>query len=179
MGITVILSYSALPAMDGMIGAAVWVLSTIFYLWVSYPLFPSFYQHYIDEKNNPKKRKKRPPTQMQKREQMKATVKMWIMLTLYSALYLTLQFTPLQHAMNLVELDSKYKPMGRMFPRNADNLQSHLFCTGFTDPDAEVDDRPVVIFEAMEGLGQALAMAGVQEKISRVGIACSYDRAGV
>ena len=49
---------------------------------------------------------------------------------------------------------------------------------GFTDPDAVVDDRPVVIFEAMEGLGQALAVARVLEKVARVGMACAYDRAG-
>ena len=49
---------------------------------------------------------------------------------------------------------------------------------GFTDPDAVVDDRPVVIFEAMEGLGQALAVARVLERVARVGVACAYDRAG-
>ena len=50
---------------------------------------------------------------------------------------------------------------------------------GFTDPDAVVDDRPVVIFEAMEGLGQALAVARVLEKVARVGMACAYDRAAL
>ena len=68
--------------------------------------------------------------------------------------------------------------MGRRYARNAAGDMNHLVCMGFTDPDAVVDDRPVVIFEAMEGLGQALAVARVLERVARVGVACAYDRAG-
>jgi len=174
MGLIVILSYSQLPATDGMIGAAVWSLATSFYLWVSYPLFPAFYAEF----KNPKKKKKRKLTQAQEREQLWARIYMWLGLMLYSGFYLTLQSTPLLHATNLVTLEQTYTPMGRLVPRNAKGGRNHLFCLGFTDPDAVVDNRPVVVFEAMEGLGQALAVAGVQEKVARVGIACAYDRAG-
>ena len=175
MGIIVIFSYSQLPAVDGMIGAAVWALSTAFYLWVSYPLFPAFYR---ELKSPQKKKKKRKLTQAQRNEQLKATVKMWVFLVLYAGFYLTVQYTPLQHATNLVTLEQTYTPMGKLVARNAKGGRNHIFCLGFTDPDAVVDDRPVVIFEAMEGLGQALAVSGVQEKVARVGIACAYDRAG-
>ena len=96
----------------------------------------------------------------------------------YAGVYLTLQYTPLQHATNLVALEREHQAMGRRYARNAAGDMNHLVCMGFTDPDAVVDDRPVVIFEAMEGLGQALAVAGVLEKVARVGIACAYDRAG-
>ena len=175
MGLTVILSYANLGAMDGVLGAIVWALSTTFYLWVSYPLFPAFYKSYKDSKT---KKRKRPPTAAQAKEIRNAQIKMAIMLTLYSGLYMLLQYTPLSHAINLVNFEAKYKPMGIMVARNAAGEKNHIFCMGFTDPDAVVDDRPVVIFEAMEGLGQALAVSGVQEKVARVGIACAYDRAG-
>ena len=177
MGLTVILSYAQLGAMDGVLGAIVWALSTSFYLWVSYPLFPAFYKAFKDSKNGKKKRKRK-PTAAQLHEQRKAQVRLAIMLTLYAGLYMLLQYTPLTHAINLVAYEAKYKPMGILVPRNVEGAQNHIFCLGFTDPDAVVDDRPVVIFEAMEGLGQALYMSGVQAKVARVGIACAYDRAG-
>jgi hypothetical protein len=176
LGLTVILSYASLGAMDGVLGAIVWALSTTFYLWVSYPLFPAFYQSYKDSKNS--KKRKRKPTVAQAKEIRRAQIKMAIMLTLYAGLYMLLQYTPLSHAINLVAFEAMYKPMGIMVARNAAGEKNHIFCMGFTDPDAVVDDRPVVIFEAMEGLGQALAVSGVQEKVARVGIACAYDRAG-
>ena len=42
MGITVILSYQELRATDGVIGAAMWALSTVFFVWVCSPLLAGY-----------------------------------------------------------------------------------------------------------------------------------------
>jgi pimeloyl-ACP methyl ester carboxylesterase len=182
MGLTVIYSYYQLPAIDGVIGAAMWSLSTMFFLWVCSPLYVRYWNDFIKWVEAQRKGKKAPlrrkPSPAQSRAALLQSVKTWVILTLYSIVYITLQYTPLQHATNLIALESRYQPMGRLLPRNEKGEKNHIFCTGFTDPAATVDNRPVVIFEAMEGLGQALAVAGVQERVARIGIACAYDRAG-
>ena len=42
MGATVIHSYLQLPATDGVIGATMWVLSTVFFVWVCSPLLAGY-----------------------------------------------------------------------------------------------------------------------------------------
>ena len=55
------------------------------------------------------------------------------MLVVYAGGYLTLQYTPLQHATNLVALEREHQAMGRRYARNAAGDMNHLVCVGFTD----------------------------------------------
>lgn len=181
MGCVTLVSYAQLQIYDGLVAALLWVFATSFYLWVSYPLIAK----YIDlALNPPAKKRKRRRKKLSTGAKIAAAIdgfKMfllrWGWLIIYMCIYGILQYTPLQHASNMYAAQTFYQPEGEFYHRG-DGLRNHMVCKGFTDVTVPVDNRPVVILESMEVLGQALGMKNVHESLARVGIVCAYDRAG-
>lgn len=191
MGIVALVAYYQLPAFDGIVAAVLWSLSTTFYLWATWPLFTQYWRQFQEWRRKTfakmkqrgqrkdervEKKKKEKPLLVDRLKKIGVAVKSfiieWLWLIIYMLILGTLQYTPLQHTTNLVALKSKYEPLGIMADRG-DGKENHIVCRG--NPN---DGRPVVIMESMEGLGQALAMVKVQERLMQVGIVCAYDRAG-
>jgi len=59
MGILTVVVYAQLSALDGMVGAVFWVLSTLFYLWVSLPLALIYWDQFKEWRDKSKKKKKK------------------------------------------------------------------------------------------------------------------------
>eukprot|EP00286_Rhodomonas_abbreviata_P001414 CAMPEP_0181289360 /NCGR_PEP_ID=MMETSP1101-20121128/842_1 /TAXON_ID=46948 /ORGANISM="Rhodomonas abbreviata, Strain Caron Lab Isolate" /LENGTH=2547 /DNA_ID=CAMNT_0023393579 /DNA_START=238 /DNA_END=7881 /DNA_ORIENTATION=- len=70
-----------------------------------------------------------------------------------------------------------YQRKGGLYPTKPGNdVVIHIHCKGVTQ--GEYDGRPPVIMESMEGIGQGIALARLQDLIAQRGIACVYDRVG-
>ena len=159
MGIFTMVSYAQLQYYDGLVAAVLWIFATSFYLWVSYPLILKYidlFLHPPPKKRQRKKRKKSAGAKLAEGvEHVKAFLLEWGWLIIYMCAYGIIQYTPLQHASKLVSMKASYQPEGAFYARG-DGQSNHMVCKGFTDVTLPVDNRPVVILESMEVLGQVI-----------------------
>eukprot|EP00960_Hanusia_phi_P001790 51168-Hanusia_phi.AAC.1 len=171
--------FMAASIMEGAVASVLCVLSALFLLYVLSPLVLKF----LRDSKNQSKRKGRGRRRKQKRSLREVPglalsfLRKFASLLLYVAILGLLQYLPLYHIAEVVTVQRRYAPVGVMYARG-DGKANHVYCMGYTDPAVAIDNKPPVIFESMEGFGQALAVSEVMAKIARVGIACAYDRAG-
>ncbi|EKX34460.1 hypothetical protein GUITHDRAFT_166216 [Guillardia theta CCMP2712] len=179
MGCLSLKAFIEASIMEGAIAAALCVCSTLFLLYVLSPLVFKFVQN-SQTHNKRKARGRRRKQQRRLRDiplMVAGLLRKFSSLLLYVAILGLLQYLPMYHISNVVAANKQYSAMGAMYARG-DGKDNHVYCSGYTDPAVVIDDKPAVIFESMEGFGQALAVSEIMSKIARIGIACAYDRAG-
>eukprot|EP00960_Hanusia_phi_P032024 749620-Hanusia_phi.AAC.3 len=166
------LNFLKMKLQDGVIGCIIWIFSLLFFLWIT---SLSLYESYKSLKTATKQRRSR-RRRIPLSDRIKNGAIGVSLAVVYVLVFGLLQYAPFNHISQIVLTDG-YVPLGNMYDRG-DGEKNHMHCMAFIDPNSKLDARPVVILEAMEGLGMSTAMAGVQQRIALVGVACAYDRAG-
>uniref|UniRef100_A0A7S4KL73 Uncharacterized protein n=2 Tax=Guillardia theta TaxID=55529 RepID=A0A7S4KL73_GUITH len=102
----------------------------------------------------------------------------WLAFFAYFGLLYALEYSLTRYAVFQAMGGVQYVAKGQMLnARPGNNVNLHMYCKGPAIL-SDYDGRPAIVTEAMEGIGQGISMARLQDYVTTKGICCVYDRVG-